>query len=356
MDCASCAGKVTSALDGTEGVTSVDARPATGTVSVEYDDGRADGDDLTRAVESAGYEVTGTSGATGPTRTPRTGWNLERLDQSPGDQDLGRCGVAGYRRRRRTGAALGLVEDPSSRRSSRQSSHSLTCSSSAQSRRLVRRFCEGILLGQERRARYRLPDERRDGERHRRVVVISPSANFYFEAATLAVLFSVAELLERYSMDQARSSLRELMDLSPDEATVRRDGEEVTVPVEDVAVGDRVARPAGREDSPRRRRPRGRERRQRGADHRRERPRRQRKSTTRCTRARSTRPASWKSRSPPRRARTPLAHRQAGRGRTGKQDRARAVRRPLRWLLHARDGRAGRPSSQSCRRWSYRGR
>ncbi|MFW5974004.1 MAG: heavy metal translocating P-type ATPase, partial [Natrialbaceae archaeon] len=62
----------------------------------------------------------------------------------------------------------------------------------------------------------------------------------YFEAATLAVLFGVAELLETYSMDRARDSLRELMDLSPEEATVKRGGEAVTVPVEDVAVGDVV--------------------------------------------------------------------------------------------------------------------
>ena len=63
-------------------------------------------------------------------------------------------------------------------------------------------------------------------------------SSLYFEAATLAVLFSIAELLERYSMEQARDSLRELMDLSPGEATVIRDGEEVTVPVESVRVGD----------------------------------------------------------------------------------------------------------------------
>jgi Cd2+/Zn2+-exporting ATPase len=41
-------------------------------------------------------------------------------------------------------------------------------------------------------------------------------------------------------MDRARNSLRELMDLSPDEATVKRNGEEVTVPVDDVAIGDIV--------------------------------------------------------------------------------------------------------------------
>src|SRR5699024_9474312 len=59
----------------------------------------------------------------------------------------------------------------------------------------------------------------------------------YFEAATLAFLFSIAELLERSSMDQARNSLQELMDLSPDEATVKRDGDEETIPVDEVSVG-----------------------------------------------------------------------------------------------------------------------
>ncbi len=62
----------------------------------------------------------------------------------------------------------------------------------------------------------------------------------YFEAATLAVLFSLAELLEDYSIDRARQSLHELTALSPDTATVRRDGEPVTVPVEEVAVGETV--------------------------------------------------------------------------------------------------------------------
>src|SRR6056297_3933043 len=69
----------------------------------------------------------------------------------------------------------------------------------------------------------------------------------YLEAGMLAVLFSVAELMEEYAMDRARSSLRELMDLSPTTATVRRDGEETTVSVEELRVGDRViVRPGDR--------------------------------------------------------------------------------------------------------------
>ncbi|ESS09855.1 MAG: heavy metal-(Cd/Co/Hg/Pb/Zn)-translocating P-type ATPase [uncultured archaeon A07HN63] len=66
------------------------------------------------------------------------------------------------------------------------------------------------------------------------------AVNLPFEAATLAVLFSIAELLEAYSMDRARGSLRELMALSPETATVRRDGEEQVVAAEAVEVGDRV--------------------------------------------------------------------------------------------------------------------
>lgn len=62
----------------------------------------------------------------------------------------------------------------------------------------------------------------------------------YVEAASLAFLYGVAELLEDYSMQTANSSLKELLELSPEEATVRRDGEERQVNVEDVAVGETI--------------------------------------------------------------------------------------------------------------------
>ncbi|WP_122089358.1 heavy metal translocating P-type ATPase [Halalkalicoccus subterraneus] len=70
--------------------------------------------------------------------------------------------------------------------------------------------------------------------------LLGPETRLFSEAAVLAFLFNVAELLERYSMDRARNSLRELMDLAPEEATVRRNGTEQTVPVDAVRVGDRV--------------------------------------------------------------------------------------------------------------------
>jgi len=72
-------------------------------------------------------------------------------------------------------------------------------------------------------------------------IIAATGIGYFVEAATLAVLFSIAELLEDYAMDRARDSLRELMELSPDEATVVRDGEEVTVPADEVEVGETVA-------------------------------------------------------------------------------------------------------------------
>jgi Cd2+/Zn2+-exporting ATPase len=60
----------------------------------------------------------------------------------------------------------------------------------------------------------------------------------YVEAASLAFLFSAAELLESYAVERARNSLRELMKLTPEEARVKRKGKEITVPVDQVEIGD----------------------------------------------------------------------------------------------------------------------
>jgi Cd2+/Zn2+-exporting ATPase len=62
----------------------------------------------------------------------------------------------------------------------------------------------------------------------------------YVEAASLAFLFSMAELLESYAVERARNSLRELMTLTPEEATVKRQGQELTLPVSEIEVGELV--------------------------------------------------------------------------------------------------------------------
>ena len=68
---------------------------------------------------------------------------------------------------------------------------------------------------------------------------------FYFEAAAMILtLITVGKMLEARSKGKTTSALKGLMDLSPKTAVVVRGGEEVTVPIEAVKVGDRfVVRP-----------------------------------------------------------------------------------------------------------------
>jgi Cd2+/Zn2+-exporting ATPase len=62
-----------------------------------------------------------------------------------------------------------------------------------------------------------------------------------FEAATLAFLFSLAELLERFAVDRGRRSLAGLLELAPDTADrLLPDGTTETVPVERLQIGERV--------------------------------------------------------------------------------------------------------------------
>ena len=58
------------------------------------------------------------------------------------------------------------------------------------------------------------------------------------EAALLVFLYGAAEGLEEYTYAKTRASIRKLLDLAPKEARVIRDGKEVTMPAEELQVGD----------------------------------------------------------------------------------------------------------------------
>jgi len=232
MDCASCAGKVETALDSVDGVTTYESSPTTGRVSVTYE-----GDELTRraivdAIEAAGYEVTG-SDAEGDREGSNTEANLWR---SPRAIKTWISGVF---------VALGLVFE-----------FGLPAGEPVATVVGTELFVADVLFllavavgGQEilRNGYYSARGRNLDIDLLMSIAILGAliaslgfDEGLYFEAATLAFLFSVAELLERYSMDRARNSLEELMELSPEEATVRRNGETVTVPVDDVEVGETV--------------------------------------------------------------------------------------------------------------------
>jgi Cd2+/Zn2+-exporting ATPase len=64
--------------------------------------------------------------------------------------------------------------------------------------------------------------------------------NLWEEAAVLVFIYSLGDVLEAYAVDRARGALRALMELVPKEAVVRRNGEELTLPVEEVRLGETV--------------------------------------------------------------------------------------------------------------------
>jgi Cd2+/Zn2+-exporting ATPase len=60
----------------------------------------------------------------------------------------------------------------------------------------------------------------------------------FVEAGSIAFLFGIAELLERYSVARARRSIEALLDIAPATARVQRNGEWVTLPIAHVEIGD----------------------------------------------------------------------------------------------------------------------
>jgi len=234
MDCPSCAGKVEGALDRVDGVGEVDLRPTAGTARVSYDPGVIDEDAVVAAVESAGYDVVAASDADGDESIdlpePAAVWTSRRAI----GVWIGAVALA-------AGLAVEFLLPGADVRL-------LTVEhlviGVADLGYLLAAVTGGIPV--VRGGYYSARNRSLDIDLLMGAAILAATGIGYFvEAATLAVLFSTAELLERYAMDRTRDSLRELVELSPEEATVRRpaaggETEEVTVPVEAVEVGDVV--------------------------------------------------------------------------------------------------------------------
>jgi Cd2+/Zn2+-exporting ATPase len=69
----------------------------------------------------------------------------------------------------------------------------------------------------------------------------------FLSAAIIVFIMAVAGAFESYTLDKNRRSIRNLLDLTPKTATIRRQGQEVAVPLSEVQVGDvAVVRPGER--------------------------------------------------------------------------------------------------------------
>lgn len=223
MDCPSCAQKVESALQDVDGVVAVQTQPTTGQVTVTHSGG-LDPTALTTAVRGAGYDAT-TIDEEVRFGTPQQIWKSKRGVTTLGGAVLV---VVGMVLHFVVPLADPFLFDIAGR--GFNLSHVLFVLSAA--------LAGAPIL---RNGYYSARNWSLDIDFLMSAGIIgSVGTHHPFEGAMLAVLFSIAQLLERYSMDRARNSLRELMELSPETATVRRDDEETTVPVTTVDAGETV--------------------------------------------------------------------------------------------------------------------
>ncbi len=230
MDCPSCAGKVENALERVDGSIEIALQPTTGTARVTYDADHSTEEELIEAIERAGYEVADST-ADGSGASPVS--VADPADIWTSSRALKTWIGAGF-------LVLGLVVE-----------FLLPAQNALITKFLwydlaladVLLLCGIVSSGVPvvRSGYYSARTLSLDIDLLMGTAIVAATAIGYFvEAATLAVLFSIAELLEDYAMDRARNSLRELMELSPDEATVLRDGEEETVSVEEIHIGEIV--------------------------------------------------------------------------------------------------------------------
>jgi Cd2+/Zn2+-exporting ATPase len=222
MDCPTCAGKVDKSLEGLEGIIEAETKPTTGTVEVVYDAEKVSADGIVDAIEGAGYEATVGDGTV----------------PSPSDVWTSRRGLLTW-----TGAVFltaGLLVEFVVTGANvpvlSLSGFELTVADVFLLASVVVSGAPVVRSGYYSAKGLSLDIDLLMGT----AIVSATGVGLYVEAGTLAVLYSVAELLETYSMDRTRDSLRELVALSPEEATVLRDAGEETVPVEEVEVGDTV--------------------------------------------------------------------------------------------------------------------
>ena len=232
MDCPSCASKVDGSLERVDGITEVSLSPTKGTATVTYDPERTSEDAVIAAIEGAGYEVPGSrdgddeTGSDGPGIAPPTEiWTSSRAIKTW----IGAAFLV-------AGLAIEFVLTGANVEVAAVLEYPIGVAD-------VLFLAAVVVSGAPvvRSGIYSARARSLDIDLLMGVAIIAATGiGYVVEAATLAVLFSIAELLEDYAMDRARDSLRELMELSPDEATVRRDGEEVTIQAEEVEIGETV--------------------------------------------------------------------------------------------------------------------
>lgn len=223
MDCASCLATIRGALDGRPGVLATEGSPVSRSLVVTYDGRLTDPESVRRSISDLGYRALRAEETAG---SPRVGaWRSGRARLTYVAGGLYVLGLAA-----RVGAGRGLTEH----------AHGFGTPPGPDGWLFLLAAAVGAWNFLP-KAFGALRARRLDMHVLMALAVVGAIAiGEYMEAAAIAFLFSLAELLESFAVERANASVRALMELSPDVATVQRDGREVTVPASEVRAGESV--------------------------------------------------------------------------------------------------------------------
>jgi Zn2+/Cd2+-exporting ATPase len=215
LDCADCAAKLGRQIAAMPGVQGADVDFGTAVLRIGYDGAETDTTRLAQAVRSAGYSVELEEGETGPALPPATWWQTN--GQVTGLIASGALIAVGYvlEALRLTGGA----------------------SSAAAVVFVLAAAAGGTLTA--RRAWGSLKARSLDMNVLMALAVIGALAlGDFAEAAVVIFLFSIGQYLETRALARTRASIRDLIDLTPPVARVRRGGREVELSPDEAVVGD----------------------------------------------------------------------------------------------------------------------
>jgi Cd2+/Zn2+-exporting ATPase len=217
LDCADCAAKLGRQIAAMPGVEGAEVDFGTAVMRIGYDTEATDPARLAQAVRGAGYAVEQEEGEAGPAIPPPTWWEAHAHEASLIGSAV--LLVIGY--------ALELL------RLGGPAVHA------SQVAFVLAAAVGGVVTA--RRAWSSLKARALDMNVLMALAVIGAvTLGDFAEAATVIFLFSIGQFLESRALARTRSSIRDLIDLTPALARVRRGGRDVELPPQEAVVGDKL--------------------------------------------------------------------------------------------------------------------
>jgi Cd2+/Zn2+-exporting ATPase len=235
MDCGSCAKTIEASLEKTAGINDVSVSFATGRLEVSYDPIQVSETAIEDRVTALGYTVSDVT----TTNVGSTGTGSDAVPQSQPttNQRSPKSDLTGWQfwlltRRGQTvlfsgiGLVLGLIAE-----------RLLSLGWIAQGFYAVSLIVAFLPIA--RAAWIALKLRRADMNLLMTLAAIGAAIlNFWFQGALVIFLFALGTTLQTFTLSRTRNAIRDLMDLTPPTATVKRNEQEVSVPVEEIQVGE----------------------------------------------------------------------------------------------------------------------